>query len=612
MTLVDQSLRRDALARFAPPPVVRFSEWGRKKFIIASEGAAQPGRFHPWPYQVEPLDMMGDPDMPRVSWVKSSRIGYSTCLMVALCATTVLTPCAQILLVPTDDDARGYSLDEVEPAFTESPDLEGVMLSGAGDQTLKYFLGGASLKILAAKAPRNLRRHSARVLYIDEEDGMVVTREGDPIVLAERRTLAFPDRKIIRGSTPTDELRSTIQRAYDESDQRIFEIPCPFCHVFFELLWPQIKWERDKPETAHAVCPHCERPIDEKYKVQMVNEGGERGWHITRPHIKDHAGFRSNTFVSFFANARWPILAAEFLKARRAGPAEQQVFANTTEGRVWKISLDNVSEITLKEQVEDFGLATGEDGRNRFPVNCFLVIAAVDTQDDRFEVGFFGWNETEIFFLGHEIVWGDPADVETQAALEKVLSQTWPHPAGWTIGVEAACVDTRGHKSQAVYDFCGPRLSRRIFPIISQAGPRPLWAFQGERREANKPPHWVIGHDEAKTTALQKLALPLVDKEGQPTSGRVHLSSDLPEESFDQLAAEKRITRYVHSRPVVEFVLKKDGMRNEALDLLCYVIALRRAMRINFLERRARKGGTRTESSRPPGRTVHRSTWVTG
>ena len=56
---------------------------------------------------------------------------------------------------------------------------------------------------------------------------MEITAEGDPIVIAEKRTFAHADRKIVSGSTPTEEDVSLIQRAYAESDQRIFEIRLP-------------------------------------------------------------------------------------------------------------------------------------------------------------------------------------------------------------------------------------------------------------------------------------------------------------------------------------------------------------------------------------------------
>jgi phage terminase large subunit GpA-like protein len=130
-----------------------------------------------------------------------------------------------ILLVPTDDDARRYAVDEVEPSFEESPALHDLIqrgrLDGRNTLVMKAFNAGGSLKILAARAPRNLRMHDAKVLLIDEADAMEITVEGDPILLAEKRTVAHPDRKIVCGSTPTSEDTSVVARRFDESTQSL-------------------------------------------------------------------------------------------------------------------------------------------------------------------------------------------------------------------------------------------------------------------------------------------------------------------------------------------------------------------------------------------------------
>jgi phage terminase large subunit GpA-like protein len=47
------------------------------------------------------------------------------------------------------------------------------------------------LKIVAGKSPRNLRRHGARILLCDEVDAILASAEGDPVSLAEKRTLSF-------------------------------------------------------------------------------------------------------------------------------------------------------------------------------------------------------------------------------------------------------------------------------------------------------------------------------------------------------------------------------------------------------------------------------------
>lgn len=587
-------LAREVLAQLKPPSIENLSIW-IPKHIRLWDGPQVNQPFRLWPQQREIADAIGDPDIPRVSVQKSVRGGYTKTLIAGIGAKALNNPCDMILLVPTDDDARGFAVDEVEPCFDGSRDLKGLLttgkLDGRNTLTIKNFPGG-SLKILSARSPRNLRRHDAKDLYVDEEDGMEITTEGDPLLLAERRTLAHADRKIVRGSTPTIEGLSTIAKAYAESDQRVFEVPCPFCHAFFEILWKHIAWPKGDPDKAVCICPHCETPIEERYKTEMVFAGGEQGWHRRRPDVVGHAGFRFNAFISFFANARWSVCAAEFERAVRQGPAELQVFRNTLEGLPWKQSLDSVDESTLLERVEDFGIKPdpNDKARNRFPAEVLALVAGVDTQDDRFEVALWGLNETEAFFVDHHVIWGDPADSTTQAELDAYLKTTWQHPNGWQIGIEGAAVDSQGHKTQAVYDFCRPRLARRIYAIISRVGSRRTWE-PSKSKKAGEVRLMIVGHDQIKTLFMQRLAIPPIDeKTGQPNAQRFRYSSDLEPETFDQLTGEKRVIRYQRgNKALIEFKPKKPGQRVEALDASCYALAFAHSLRINWAERRARK-----------------------
>lgn len=588
-----EALARETLRLLEPPSIEPLSIW-IPKYVRLWDGPQIGKPFRLWPQQREIADEIGNPDMPRVTVQKSVRGGYTKTLIAGIAAKARNNPCDMILLVPTDNDARGFAVDEVEPCFEASPELAGLLsggkLDGRNTLTVKNFLGGGSLKILSARSPRNLRRHDAKDLYVDEEDGMEVTAEGDPLLLAEKRTLAHADRKIVRGSSPTVEGISTIHKAYEESDQRIFQVPCPRCHVFFEILWKHIVWPKGSPEQVKCRCPHCEEPIDERQKTQMVFEGGEQGWLRRRPHIMGHAGFRFNALISFFANARWGVLAAEFERAKRQGPSELQVFRNTIEGLPWKQSLDSVDETTLLSRVEDFGIKPDPAGRTRIPRDVVAIIAGVDTQDDRFEIVLIGLSETEAFILSHDVIWGDPADSTTRDELDNYLKTTWAHPNGWTIGIEAGAVDSQGHKTQAVYDFCRPRLPRKIFAIISRPGARKMWE-SSKKKQKGEVRLFIVGHDQIKTLVMQRMAIPPLDEKGEPNTHRIRYSNDLEAETFDQLTGEKRIIKYQRgNKAVVEFRPKKPGQRVEALDCVCYALAMAHGLRINWAERRARVG----------------------
>lgn len=590
-----ERLRRDIVALLKPPPQLRLSEWIERS-ITLWDGPQAGQRFRLWPQQREIADAIGDPEIPLVTILKSVRGGYTKTLIAGIGAKAANNPCDMILLVPTDNDARGFSVDEVEPCFSGSKPLKGLIspgrIDGRNTLTIKKFLGGGSLKILSARSPRNLRRHDAKDLYIDEEDGMEITAEGDPIVIAEKRTLAHADRKIVRGSSPTVEGISTITKAYAQSDQRVFQVPCPHCGAFFEMLWQHIRWPKGQPDEAVCVCPECSEAIDERLKTQMVANGH---WHRQRPDVNGHAGFRFNALISFFANARWSVLAREYEKAVRQGPSELQVFHNTILGLAWKQTLDSVDETTLLERTEDFGIRPdpADKARNRFPAEVLAIVAGVDTQDDRFEVCLWGLNESEAFLLAHDVIWGDPADTTTQAELDTYLKTTWAHPNGWQIGIEAAAIDSQGHKTTAVYDFCRPRLARKIYAIISRDGARKIWA-PSKKKQKGEVRLMIVGHEQIKTLVMQRMAIPPVDEKTKlPSIHRFRYSIDLEAETFDQLTGEKRIVRYQRgNKTVTEFKPKKPGQRVEALDCTCYALAVAHSIRVNWAERRARKGST--------------------
>ena len=244
----------------------------------------------------------------------------------AVAAFVANDPAPILCLLPAEADCRDYAVSDVEPVFAASPAVAGALADdrqeGDRNTLLSRRFPGGSLKVVAARAPRNLRRHNVRVLFIDEADGMDATPEGSPILLAERRTLSFPNRKIVFGSTPVHEETSHVLRAYAQSDARVFEVPCPNCGALAELEWSAIVWDEGAPETARWRCPHCAAEAPERLKPAMVAEGR---WRATRPEVRGHAGFRLNALVSLHANAAWGKLAAEFL-AVKDDPTGLQTF----------------------------------------------------------------------------------------------------------------------------------------------------------------------------------------------------------------------------------------------------------------------------------------------
>lgn len=551
-------VRGVALRALVPPPRLVLSEWIERNLVIPGDVSSLPGAVRLWPFQRGIADAIGDPMIERVTVVKSARVGYTTLLTGAIGAYVANDPSPVLAVLPTESDCRDYMVSDLEPIFAASPTLADALSDErdeAGRNTLlsKRFPGG-SLKLVAAKSPRNLRRHNARVLIVDEADGMTGTPEGAPLDLAVKRTVSFPDRKIVVGSTPVLEGASPVLDLWGESDQRVFEVPCPECGAFTEIEWAQIVWEPNQPETARWRCPSCETDIEERHKTGMVEAGQ---WRVTRPEIGGHAGFRVNALVSPHANATWPKLVKEWLAAQ-SDPARLQPFVNTVLGQGWRGVGDLLDEAELAARAEDFGL-------DAIPAEVKAITAGADVQRDRIECTFVGWTEGGVaLVLGHTIAWGRWDDDTTWVELDAALSTIWDRADGKTIGVAAACIDAGdGVTMEKVISYALSRRRRRVVPIKGEGdGSRPwvdLPVKAGRRRKTNLH---LVGVTPIKRHLFDRMTRP----------GWVRFSRDLEPVFYEQLTGERRVVRYYKGR-AQELFEPVPGRRNEALDCLVYATA---------------------------------------
>jgi phage terminase large subunit GpA-like protein len=542
-----------------PPPRLKLSAWVEKILVLPSSVTALPGHCRLWPFQREILDAIGDPLIERITLIKPVRVGLSTMIVGAIGHFIANDPASILLLLPTEADARDSVVSDVEPIFAATPALREALsadLVGGDRNTLlsRRFAGG-SLKVVAARAPRNLRRHTARILIIDEVDACEATAEGNPIDLAENRTLTFATRKIIIGSTPLSEDTSHVLRAYAESDGRVFEVPCPECGGCTELMWAHIEWPEGDPSGAKFRCPHCAALVEERHKAAMVAAGA---WRRTRPEVNRHAGFRLNALVSLLPNTGWGALATKFIAAKD-DTDKLQAFVNTILGQGWRESGEAVDEAELISRAEAFGL-------DSIPKEVLLITCGVDLQDDRIEVSIVGWSrKDEAYVLAHDIIWG-AVDVDTTwAELDELLRSKWQHPLGGLIGIDAVAIDSGdGEWTQRVYNFCFPRAARHVLAIKGMFGNRPdIQASKGKMKGGGRL--WIAGVDGIKTKIFSRL------QRGQ----QIRFSHTLEPVYFEQLASERRVIRYKRGQPVRRFERISGRVRAEALDALVYSFAAR-------------------------------------
>ena len=581
-------IRFEAFAALRPPPPVSLPDWIESNVRLPSDVSAQTGPMILTPVQRGIAEAMGSPDVERVTVVKPVRLGYTSLLTALVAYASQSDPSPILAVLPTESDARGWIVDDVEPIFAASPDLRGLLTLEAdptGRSTLlsRKFPGG-SLKVIAAKSPRNLRRHNAKVLILDEIDAMESGAEGSPITLAERRTLSFPDRKIIAGSTPTWEDTSHILRLYRQSDMRAYEIRCLDCGGFTAPTWQHIEWEPDQPETAAFVCPHCGVVQHESRKPEMVARGR---WRITRPEIKGHAGFRTNVLVSTLPAASWGNIAREFLAAKDH-PDLLQSWTNTLMAEGWRMAGEELDDSAMASRREPFSL-------DALPPETLLLTCGVDVQHDRLEAVTLAHGRTETFVVDQRVFWGPVNTSDTPwSELDSFLGSVWHHPGGGIIRMDAVAVDSSdGQTMDRVLAFCHARHSRRVVAIKGAEGNRP--AIKASQTKGQRL--FIVGVDSIKAQITERLM--------RGTS--VRFSDTLEARFFEELASERRMVRYRRGAPSALWE-RIPGRRAESLDCVVYALAVRNLVGVN-LDSRERELSDRAVAA--PRKAVVRSNWLT-
>jgi len=200
------------------------------------------------------------------------------------------------------------------------------------------------------------------------------------------------------------------------------------------------------------------------------------------------------------------------------------------------------------------------------------VTASVDVQDNRLAVSLWGWGrDEEGWIIDHAEIYGDPAQPKIWQQLDELILKPIAHELADPIKIIATAIDSGGHFTSEVYAYCRDRRAHSVFAIKgqSQRGKPPIgkpaqvdlnWKGRTIKSGAEVYP---VGSDTIKSTVFARLKL------NEPGPGYLHFHAELPSDYFDQLTAEKQITRYVKGFPVREWV-KKSGARNEALDTLVY------------------------------------------
>lgn len=595
------------------------SDWADSHRVLSPEASAEPGRWKTSrvPYAKEWLDSVADPYVHTVVLMTSSQVGKSEVLN-NICGYFIHhDPCPILLMQPTLDRAKDYSKKRIAPMIRDTPALAAVTSNESSrdsDNTTlsKSFVGG-HLLIVGANAASALASNPIRVILADEVDRYPqdVDDEGSPLALAIVRTRTFTNRKVVITSTPTTKDNSEIESSYEETDKRRYFVPCPHCGKMqtlkfketndgedtFRLIWEVDPEDDEKVTEVYYACEEgC--LIEPHHKLRMLEEGE---WISERPH-SGKVGFHINALYSVWYS--WKEIAEDFIKASKQAksgrPERLKVFVNTTLGETWDANNEKSDVTGLESRAEEYAAEV--------PLGVLAITAGVDVQPDRIECEIVGWGmDYESWSLDYQIFYGDTNKPQVWQELKSALSKEFECEREDARGerlirtIDAACIDSGGHNTDAVYGFTKAHRGNKWIAIKG--------ASVRQREVITKRPSkpqpgvllYTIDTIYLKGELFNKFAVP------EPGAGYCHFPVGYDGEYYKQLGAEKRVKKvkkFDKSDPFgySQYTYKKIRSRNEALDCRVYALAAVYHLNFNFARELEREN---LQCSKNYGKIIH-------
>ncbi len=582
-----------------PKENMTISEWA-DRYMVLPEGSSEAGRFSSdtIPYQKAIMDAITDPEVTDVSVMSSAQVGKTTIIMCGIAYYIDYEPTTQMLVMPTLNDGEKFSKTRFSRMIEDIPQLASKVADAKTRNSnntimLKIYPGG-SISIGGANSPSSLASDPRRIIWLDEVDRFPESAgsEGNPIKLAEKRATSYWNKKHIKTSTPTIAGRSKIEDAYNDGSMEVWCVQCMECGA-----WQPYSFKRVDFRSVSMACAECGVLIPEREWKDSNHK-----WIAMHPERKKKRSFRLNELASPFAD--WEEIIADFKKAndrlkRFHDPEDMKVFVNTVLGETWDETkyVDNaVDEDTIEKGAEKYAA--------EIPDGVLLLTAAVDVQDNRFEVEIRGWARGyETWGIYKTEIYGELITDEPWDRLEAYLSRPLHFGNGAELNIAGFTVDTGGHFTNKTYKWIKKmkEKGKKCHGVKGYAGKPDIPLLykktivdikeekNGKEVVVDRTLIHIIGVDSGKEDITNRLK---IKKAG---AGCCHFPAGdgrgYDGEYYKGLTSESKVTRKV--KGVMKTVwVKKSGARNEPLDLFNYNYAAVELLRPDWdkLEEKLKKG----------------------
>lgn len=576
-----------------PLPKTSVSQWADNHRMLSSGISAEPGKWKTSraPYQKDIMNAFTEPGIHRVVVKSSSQIGKSDMMNNVIGRFAHLDPCAIMMIQPTIDMAQDYSKTRIAPMIRDTKVLNtlfyDVKSRDANNTILSKVFPGGRLIMCGANSPAGLASRPTRILLADEVDRFPDSAgtEGDPVDLAAKRMTTFWNSCMGLFSTPTNEGSSRIDEEYLAGTQEEWQHKCPNCgeyhllrHIDMTVDYKEIKTPSGKKTVivndVKWRCPHCGFSFSEKEMKQTPQK-----------YISRNADALKNGIRSFFVNGftspwmTWSKIMREWLEAK-GDPEREKVIMNTVFGESYKQKGAFEDEQIFLRRRESYGA--------ELPNGVLLLTAAIDTQDNRLEYEVVGWGkEEECWGIRKGIVLGAPNQDRTWKEIDNILDKTYHFADGKGLKVVRTFIDSGGHYTSDVYNYCQKNFHKQRFAIKGRGGPGIPLIYKIAKANNAKAPLILLGVDDGKQQIMDRLSI------DSPGPLYFHFPQDegikeLSNRGYDDLYFKGIISEHkkVYKRNGVlrEVWETTKNVRNEPLDLRNYNLACMKSLKPDWVK----------------------------
>lgn len=459
--------------------------------------------------------------------------------------------------------------------FYETKSEDGAKTRDGKNTILSKLFPGGRLIMCGANSPAGLASRPVRVLLADEVDRFPDSAgtEGDPVDLAAKRMTTFWNRVMGLFSTPTNEGSSRIDVEYQTGTQEEWQHECPNCGEYHLIRHTEMECETEEHKDAKGRkivivsdvkwrCPDCGSTFSEDEMRKAPQK------YIPKNPAALHNGIRS-FFVNGFTSPwlTWNDIMREWLEAK-GDPTREKVVMNTRFGEFY-------AQQGAFEDYQQFIRRREKYGAD-LPDGVLLLTGAVDTQDNRLEYEITGWGYgEECWGICKGVILGAPDNKATWDALDAVLDKVYRFKNGTGLKVARAFIDSGGHYTSKVYEYCEKNFSKQRFAIKGTAGtPGIPLNYKIGKASGSKIPLVMLGVDDGKQQVMNRLAIE------EPGAKYFHFPLDeefLGTRGYDELYFKGIISEHkkkVKRKGVIHEIWEPTaGVRNEPLDLRVYNLA---------------------------------------